>query len=110
MGRFRVFNGVKGILDNFQSVGSNNPKVSKPLRASKNGKRIGFLSLISKENKKKKFQKLPQEFKPFWMEAQNNQIDFEDNFIDLMIIILLKYPLLLILKTIYELLNYEKLI
>ena len=44
------------------------------------------------------------------MEAQNNQIDFEDNFIDLMIIILLKNPLLLILKTIYELLNYEKLI
>ena len=74
-----VLNGVKGILDNFQSVDSNNPKVLKPLRASKNGKGIGFLSKISQENKKEKFQKLPQEFKPLGMEAQDNQIDLEEN-------------------------------
>ena len=35
-----VLNGVKGILDNFQSVDSNNPKVSKSLKTSKNGKGI----------------------------------------------------------------------
>ena len=47
-----VLNGVKGILDNFQSVDSNNPKVSKPLRSSKNGKGIGFLSKISQKKRK----------------------------------------------------------
>ena len=74
-----VLNGVKGILDNFQSVDSNNPKVSKPLRISKNGKGIEFLSRISQENKKKKFQNLPQEFKPLGMAPQNNQIEFDEN-------------------------------
>ena len=55
-------------MDNFQSVDSNNPKVSNPLRSSKNGKEIGFLSKISQDNKKEKFQKLPEEFKPLGME------------------------------------------
>ena len=75
----KVMDGVKGILDNFQSVDSNNPKVSKPLRSSKNGKKIGFISKISQENKKEKFQNLPPNFKPLGMEEQDNQIDFEDN-------------------------------
>ena len=49
LGNFEIdaLNGVKGILDNFKSVNSNNPKVSKALRTSKNGKGIGFLSKIS---------------------------------------------------------------
>ena len=74
-----VLNGVNGILDNFQSVDSNNPKISKSLRSSKNGKEIGFLSKISQDNKKEKFQNLPQEIKPLRMEVQDNQIEFDEN-------------------------------
>lgn len=47
-----VLNRGKEILDNFQSVNSNNPKVSKTFRLSKNGKGIGFLRKISDVNKK----------------------------------------------------------
>ena len=62
-----VSNGVKGILYNFQSFYSNNPKVSKPLKTSKNGKGIEFLSRIFQENKKEKFHNSPKKFKPLGM-------------------------------------------
>lgn len=74
-----VMNGVKGILDNFQSVDSNNPKASKPLRLSKNGKEMGFLSKIPQEDKKEKFQELPKKYDPLNIAIQNNEIDFDDN-------------------------------
>jgi hypothetical protein len=72
-------NGVKGILDNFQSVDSNNPKVSKPLRFSKNGQEMGFLSKIPQENKKEKFQELPKKYDPLNIAMKNNEIDFDEN-------------------------------
>ena len=64
---------------NFQSVDSSNPKVSKPLRTSKNEKEIEFLLRIPQENKKEKFQNLPQEFKPLGITPQNNKIEFDEN-------------------------------
>ena len=54
-------------------------KGAKSLRISKNGKGIGFLSRISQENKKEKFQNLPQKFKPLGVAPQNNQIAFDEN-------------------------------
>ena len=49
-----VINGVKGILENFQSVDEKSTKFVKPLRISKNGKRNRHLSKIKEETKKKK--------------------------------------------------------
>jgi hypothetical protein len=74
-----VLNGVKGILDNFQSVDSKNSKVSKPLRFSKNGKEIGFVSKIAEDSKKEKFQNLPKNFEPLNMANQNDEIDLDGN-------------------------------
>ncbi len=74
-----VLNGVKGILDNFQSVDSKNTKVSKPLRISKNGKEIGFVSKIPEDSKKEKFQNLPKNIEPLSMANPNEEIDLDEN-------------------------------
>lgn len=74
-----ALNGVKGILANFQSVDSKNTKVSKPLRISKNGKEIGFVSKIPEDSKKEKFQNLPKNIEPLSMANQNEEIDLDGN-------------------------------
>ena len=73
MGDFEinVLNGVWDILDNFESVDSNNPKVLKPLRISKNGKKM--------DGKKEKMQSLPKKFELLNNRNQVNEIDFEEN-------------------------------
>ena len=65
------------------------------------------MSKISQDNKKEKFQNLPQKFKPLGMEVQDNHIEFDGNQINLIILILLRNYLLLNLKIIYKLLNLE---
>lgn len=74
-----VLDGVKEILNNFQSVDEKNTKVSKPLRISKNGKVIGLAKKISEEEKKEKMQIVPKRFDPLNMDNQQNEIDFEEN-------------------------------
>ena len=75
----KVINGVKGILDNFESVDEKNSKISKPLRISKNRNPIEFMNKINEENKKEKLQNLPKKYEPLNNAEEGNNIDFEEN-------------------------------
>ena len=75
----KVINGVKGILDKFESVDEKNSKISKPLRISKNRKLIEFMNKINEENKKEKLQKLHKKYEPLNNAEEGNNIDFEEN-------------------------------
>ena len=74
-----VLNGVKDILNNFQSVDEKNAKISKPLRVSKNGKTIGFAKKMSEEQKKEKVQNVPNKFEPLSLSNQQNEIELDEN-------------------------------
>lgn len=74
-----MISGVKGILNSYQSVDANNSKISKPLRLSKNGKKIGFVKKVPGINKKEKVQKIPENINSINAENPNNEIDLEDN-------------------------------
>ena len=51
-----VIQGVKGILENFESVDENSTKIAKPLRISKNGKKNEYFSKINQEDKRKRLE------------------------------------------------------
>ena len=70
---------VKGILNSYQSVDANNSKISKPLRLSKNGKKIGFVKRVPEEKKKEKIQKIPENINAINAENQSDEIDLDDN-------------------------------
>lgn len=75
-----VISGVKGTLENFQSVDEKNTKSNKPLRLSKNGKKIGFVSKVPNENKKEKVQEVPQKYDALKDNIQNSEIILDNNF------------------------------
>ena len=74
-----MISGVKGILNSYQSVDANNSKISKPLRLSKNGKKIGFVKKVPEINKKEKVQKIHENINSINAENPNNEIDLDDN-------------------------------
>ena len=74
-----VLNGVKNILNNFQSVDEKNAKISKPLRISKNRKIIGFAKKIPEEQKKEKVQNVPNKFEPLSLNDQQNETELDEN-------------------------------
>ena len=71
-----MISGVKGILNSYQSVDANNSKISKPLRLSKNGKKIGFVEKVPENNKKEKIQKIPENINAINAENHKDKIDF----------------------------------
>ena len=74
-----VINGVKDILENFESIDEKNPKSNKPLRVSKKGKKISFLSKVPAENKKEKTQEIQQKFEALSNNNEENDIILENN-------------------------------
>ena len=77
--QINVINGVKGILNNFQSVDEKNGKITKPLRISKNGKEVGLVTKIEENAKKEKLQNVPKKFEPLSSINAKNSIDVEEN-------------------------------
>ena len=74
-----VLNGVKDILNNYQSVDEKNSKIPKPIRVSKNGKTIGFAKKKSEEQNKEKVQNVPNKFEPLSLSNQQNEIELDEN-------------------------------
>ena len=74
-----VIEGVKGILENFQSVDENNTKIAKPLRFSKNWKINGYFTKINKEDKKEKMKNYPEKFEPLSSGNNGPNIDIDEN-------------------------------
>ena len=75
-----VIGGVKGILENFQSVDEKNSKSNKPLRLSKNCNKIEFMSKIAEEDKKEKVQEVPQKYDALKDNVPNSEIMLYNNF------------------------------
>lgn len=74
-----VIQGVKGILENFQSVDENSTKIAKPLRISKNGKQNEYFSKIKKEDKKEKMGNYPKKFESLRSKNEELNIDVDEN-------------------------------
>ena len=77
--KFKVISGVKGILNSYQSVNANNSKISKSLRLSKKGKKIGFVKKVPENNKMEKIQKIPENINAISAKNHNDEIDLDDN-------------------------------
>lgn len=74
-----VIEGVKGILENFQSIDENSTKIAKPLRLSKNGKINGYFAKINQEDKKEKMKNYPKKFDPLSSGNNGPNIDIDEN-------------------------------
>ena len=66
-----VIQGVKGILENFQSVDEN--------KISKNGKKNEYFSKIKQEDKKEKMGNYPKKFESLRSKNQDLNIDVDEN-------------------------------
>lgn len=73
--QIEVAQGVKDVLDKYQSIDSNTSKGLKPLRFSKNGKELKLIKKINAENLKEKIQEFPEDDEQEKDENEENEID-----------------------------------